>query len=150
MSNAASNLGDTVKAMRPMVPAKEYETSKRFYLDLGFRPRQLGERLFEMQLGTFSFILQDYYVRDWANNFVMHVLVTDLDRWWQHISDLDLPGRYGVKTLPPKQESWGVVAGVVDPVRGAMEIYASANIKILGAVQNKSGPIQRCVPWPSS
>ena len=115
MSNAASNLGGTVQAMRPMVPAKDYETSKRFYLDLGFRPRQLGERLFEMQLGTFSFILQDYYVKDWANNFVMHVLVTDLDRWWQHISDLDLPGRYGVKTLPPKQESWGVVAGVIDP-----------------------------------
>ena len=115
MSNAAGNFGDTVKAMRPMVPAKDYETSKRFYLDLGFRPQQLGERLFEMQLGTFSFILQDYYVQDWANNFVMHVLVTDLDRWWQHISGLDLPGRYGVKTLPPKQESWGVVAGVVDP-----------------------------------
>ena len=115
MSNAANNLGDTVKAMRPMVPAKDYETSKRFYLDLGFRPRRLSERLFEMQLGTFSFILQDYYVEDWANNFVMHVLVTELDRWWQHISGLDLPGRYGVKTLPPKQESWGVVAGVVDP-----------------------------------
>ena len=115
MSNAANNLGDTVKAMRPMVPAKDYETSKRFYLDLGFRPRRLSERLFEMQLGTFSFILQDYYVEDWASNFVMHVLVTELDRWWRHISSLDLPGRYGIKTLPPKQESWGVVAGVVDP-----------------------------------
>jgi len=115
MSNAAKNLGDTVKAMRPMVPAKDYETSKRFYQDLGFQPRRLSEQLFEMQLGTFSFILQDYYVEDWANNFVLHVLVTELDQWWQHISGLDLPGRYGVKTLPPKQESWGVVAGVVDP-----------------------------------
>ena len=115
MSNPASNLGGTVKAMRPVVPARDYENSKRFYLDLGFRPLQLAERLFEMQLGTFSFILQDYYVEGWANNFVMHVLVTDLERWWQHISCLDLPGRYSVKTLPPKQESWGVVAGVVDP-----------------------------------
>jgi hypothetical protein len=101
--------------MRPMVPAKDYEISKRFYLDLGFEPRQLAERLFEMQLGTFSFILQDYYVEDWANNFVMHVLVTDLDGWWQRICALDLPERYGVKTLPPKPESWGVVAGVTDP-----------------------------------
>ena len=53
MSNAASNLGDTVKAMRPMVPAKDYEISKRFYRDLEFQSRQLAERLFEMQLGTF-------------------------------------------------------------------------------------------------
>jgi hypothetical protein len=79
MSNPASDLGATVKAMRPMVPTKDDETSKRFYLDLGFRPRQLAERLFEMELGTFSFILQHYYVEDWANNFVMHVLVTGLD-----------------------------------------------------------------------
>jgi hypothetical protein len=115
MSNAASNLGDTVKAMRPMVPTKDYETSKQFYLDLGFQPRQLAERLFEMELGAFSFILQDYYVEDWANNFVMHVLVTGLDRWREPISGLDLPGWYGVKTLRPKQESWRVVAGIVDP-----------------------------------
>jgi hypothetical protein len=38
MSFAASNLGDTVRAMRPMVPAKGYEISKRFYLDLEFHP----------------------------------------------------------------------------------------------------------------
>ena len=84
-----------------------------------------SERLFEMQLGTFSFILQDYYIEDWANNFVMHVLVTDLDRWWQQPSGLDLPGRYGVNTLPPKQESWGVVAGVVDPC-GVLWRFAQA------------------------
>ncbi len=115
MSKTADTLGETVKAMRPMVPAKDYETSKRFYLDLGFQSRQLAKRLFEMQLGTFSFILQEYYVEEWAKKFVMHVLVTDLDRWWRHICALDLPGRYDVKTLAPKQESWGVVAGVIDP-----------------------------------
>jgi hypothetical protein len=108
-----------------MVPAKDYETSKRFYLDIGFQPRQLADRLFEMQLGTFSFILQDYYVEDWAHNFVMHVLVTDLDEWWRHISGLDLPARYGVKTLAPKQESWGMVAGVVDPC-GALWRFTQA------------------------
>ena len=31
---------------------------------------------------------QDYYVEDWAHNFVMHVLVTDLEEWWRHISGL--------------------------------------------------------------
>ena len=55
----------------------------------------------------------------------MYVLVTDLDRWWQHISALDLSGRYDVKTLPPKQESWGVVAGVIDPC-GVLWRFAQA------------------------
>ena len=67
----------TVKAMRPMVPAKDFEISKRFYLELGFRPQTLADRVVEMHLGAYSFILQDYYVEEWANNFVMHVLVDD-------------------------------------------------------------------------
>lgn len=71
-----------------------------------------------MELGAFSFILQDCYGGDWASNFVMHVLVTDVDQWWRHISGIDLSARYGVKTLRPKQESWGMVAGVVDPCGG--------------------------------
>jgi hypothetical protein len=128
MSNEASNLAHTVTAMRPMVPAKDFEISKRFYVELGFQPRALGERLVEMQLGTHSFLLQDYYVEAWAHNLVVHVLVTDLDRWWDHISALDLPGRYGVTTRPPTPESWGVVAGVIDP-SGVLWRFAQASPK---------------------
>jgi hypothetical protein len=103
------------RAMRPMVPAKDFDTSRQFYLDLGFQPRALADRLIEMQLGPFSFILQNHYAADWANNFVMHVRVTDVGRWWDHIRSLDLPSRYGVKTLAPKDESWGMVVGLSDP-----------------------------------
>jgi hypothetical protein len=31
-----------------------------------------------MQLGAFSFILQDYYVREWVDNFVVHLTVSDI------------------------------------------------------------------------
>ena len=45
-----------------MVPAKDFEASQRFYIELRFGPRPLTDRLVEMRLGVFSFILQDYYV----------------------------------------------------------------------------------------
>jgi hypothetical protein len=113
---AEEQLARTVRAMRPMVPAKDFETSRRFYLDLGFCPTSLSERLIEMSLGPYSFILQNYYVEQWADNFVMHMLVSDLDLWWNRICALDLPSRYGVKSpRAPQRESWGVVAGLVDP-----------------------------------
>jgi catechol 2,3-dioxygenase-like lactoylglutathione lyase family enzyme len=116
MSTDAATLAGTVRAMRPMVPAKDFETSRRFYVDLGFRPRTLTDRLVEMHLGAYSFILQGYYVQQWADNFVMHMLVSDLDLWWNHICALDLPSRYGVKSpRAPAQEGWGLVAGVIDP-----------------------------------
>jgi hypothetical protein len=66
MSAEAAGLSRTVSAMRPMVPAKNFELSKRFYVELGFQPHPLTDRLVEMQLGAFSFILQAYYVREWA------------------------------------------------------------------------------------
>jgi hypothetical protein len=69
-----------------------------------------------MYVGEYSFILQNYYVEQWADNFVMHMLVSDLDRWWSHICALDLPSRYGVKSpTAPRQEEWGLVAAVIDP-----------------------------------
>src|SRR5713101_3823227 len=114
MSGEARNLAHTVKAMRPMVPAKDFEISRRFYVDLGFQPHMLTDRLVEMHLGAYSFILQDYYVQQWADNFVMHMLVSDVSVWWDHIVALDLPSRYGVKIRAPQLEDWGLVAGVID------------------------------------
>src|ERR1700730_3192515 len=109
MSADTANLSRTVSAMRPMVPAKDLGLSKRFYIELGFQPRPLTERLVEMQLGAFSFILQDYYVREWADNFVVHVTVSDVGLWWDHIGSLDLAARYGVKLQSASRvSSWTI------------------------------------------
>lgn len=109
------DLAQTVKAMRPVIPSKDFAISKRFYEDLGFQSNRLTDRLAEMSLGAFAFLLQDYYVREWADNVVMHMHVSDVARWWNHIASLDLPARYGVTTRAPQREEWGLVAGVIDP-----------------------------------
>ena len=82
MPSKASDLAQTVQAMCPMIPAKGFKISRRFYADLGFQPNMLTDGLAEMSLGAFSFILQDYYVREWADNFVMHMRVSDVAFWW--------------------------------------------------------------------
>jgi hypothetical protein len=46
------NLADIIKAMRSMVPAKDFDISLRFYADLGFQSRMLTDGLAEMTLGT--------------------------------------------------------------------------------------------------
>jgi hypothetical protein len=116
MTSDVKGLAETIKALRPMVPAKDFAVSVRFYSDLGFQPRMLTERLAEMTFGNYSFLLQDYYVQQWADNFVIHLFVSDLRQWWDHIVALDLRDRYGTRTQAPRLESWGVeVAGVIDP-----------------------------------
>ena len=114
-SDAEHDLARTVQAMRPMLPAKDFGASRRFYEELGFRPQVLTEGLVEMHLGPYSFILQNYYVEEWANNSVVHMRVTDVNLWWDRIVSLKLAERYGVKASPPRDESWGVVAGLIDP-----------------------------------
>ena len=108
-------LAGTVEAMRPMVPTKDFETSRRFYEELGFRPHVLTNELVEMRMGRFSFILQNYYVKEWADNFVIHVRVSDVNMWWERITSLDLARRYGINAVAPRPESWGMVARFVDP-----------------------------------
>ena len=115
MSNA--QLCEGIVALRPFVPSKDFEVSKRFYADLGFEVAPLGDGVAEVNVGTFAFLLQNYYVEAWAGNFMMHMLVTNLDDWWAYVSSLDLASRYGVREpSEPVVQPWGLrVAYVVDP-----------------------------------
>ena len=114
---SAEHLASTIEMFRTFVPAKDFETSKQFYADLGFDVKPIDPKLADVSLGTHSFLLQDYYVKEWADNFMMHVMVTGLDRWWDHIAGLGLARRYAVREpKAPRLESWGLnVAYVFDP-----------------------------------
>ncbi|MFZ2029192.1 MAG: VOC family protein [Vitreimonas sp.] len=101
---------------RPFVPAQDFDLSKRFYEALGFEKVLDGEvAIFNAGLG--GFILQRYYNKDWAENFMMQLMVDDLDAWWAQIESLDLVGRFGVHPpRAPAMQSWGLrVAHVFDP-----------------------------------
>ena len=106
-----------IRAFRPFLPAKEFATSLRFYKAIGFEAYPLGETLAELSLGTHAFLLQGYYVKEWAENTVMHVLVKDVDAWWRHIESLALARQFDVPApAPPRVEPWGLtVAYVFDP-----------------------------------
>ena len=101
---------------RPFLPAKDFDSSKRFYEALGFTKVLDGEVAI-FQMGTSSFILQNYFQKDWAENFMMQLMVDNLDAWWTHVSSLDLPNRFGVsEPKPPAIQPWGLrVAYVIDP-----------------------------------
>jgi uncharacterized glyoxalase superfamily protein PhnB len=106
-----------VVALRPFVPSTNFELSIRFYVDLGFEAHRMGDAIASMELGPFSFLLQDYHVEAFAGNFMMQLMVNDLDRWWKHIDSLDLARKYAVRPpSPPALQPWGlIVAYVVDP-----------------------------------
>lgn len=101
---------------RPFLPTRDFELSRRFYEALGF------EKVFDgavaiFKLGSGGFILQRYFVQEWAENCMMQLVVDDLDAWWARIESLDLVRSFGVpEPKPPTMQPWGLrVAYVVDP-----------------------------------
>jgi predicted enzyme related to lactoylglutathione lyase len=101
---------------RPFLPAKDFELSKRFYETLGFE-KVLDSEVAIFNAGSGGFILQNYYQKEWAENFMMQLMVDDLDAWWEHIASLDLPGQFGVSApKAPMMQSWGLrISYLVDP-----------------------------------
>ena len=70
-----------------------------------------------MQLGAFGFLLQKFYAEGFAGNFMMQMLVHDIEGWWKRIESLDMATKYGVRApKAPAVQPWGLtVSYVVDP-----------------------------------
>lgn len=94
--------------IKAFVPAKDFELSKRFYVDLGFTMAWSSEDLAYLHAGSSSFLLQDFYRKDYAENFMMHMLVADVEAWWEHVLRQDLASRYRVKADVPQDRPWGI------------------------------------------
>ena len=104
------------ESARPFLPSKNFDISKKFYEKIGFN-KLLDSDVAIFQVGASAFILQDYYQPEWAGNFMMQLMVDDLDAWWAHIEALDLPTAFDVQPpRPPALQPWGLrVAYLIDP-----------------------------------
>src|SRR5437879_6966496 len=103
------NPAPNVAALRAFVPAKDFQTSFRFYVDLGFTASRITGSLASMQLGPFSFLLQEFDAEGFAGNFMMQLLVSDIEAWWKRIESLDLARSYGVRApRAPAVQPWGL------------------------------------------
>lgn len=103
--------------LRPFLPARDFAASRRFYADLGFREVGGDAGVVVFDRGGRGFILQDYFVREWAENCMVQLVVDDVAAWWQAVRALDLPARHGVQApSAPRLEAWGgVVSHLWDP-----------------------------------
>jgi len=113
---------------KAFVPAQDFERSKQFYQDLGFSVLWSTTELAHLRHGASSFLLQNYFVKEYADNFKMHLLVEAVDDWWQHIEDRRIAARYAVRAEPPADRSWGLRDCVLFDPAGVMWRIAQAPI----------------------
>jgi len=105
-----------VVELKAFVPAKDFGLSKRFYTELGFTQRSEGGGVAYFACGHCAFLLQDYYIREFAENCVMHLLVADVQAWHRQVRDSGLAERDGVEVTAVTEQPWGITEFVViDP-----------------------------------
>lgn len=95
-----------VTEIKAFVPAKDFELSKRFYQDLGFTMASEGGGIAYFHFEYSSFLLQNFCAEGFAENFMMHLLVEDVDAWWQKVQESDVVNKYGVKLWPIELQPW--------------------------------------------
>jgi Glyoxalase/Bleomycin resistance protein/Dioxygenase superfamily len=98
--------------LKSHVPAKDFELSKQFYQDLGFTLCWSNGGLALLHYGPHdvhglpAILLQDHYVKEFAENLQMHLLVKDVDAWRAHIQAKQIAEKYGVVIGAPEDREW--------------------------------------------
>ena len=95
-----------VTEIKAFVPSKDFEVSKQFYKDLGFTMASEGGGIAYFHFGHVSFLLQDFCTESLAENFMMHILVEDVDSWWNHVQASGVLSKYGVKVTDLVAQPW--------------------------------------------
>jgi hypothetical protein len=102
--------------LKTYVPAENFEESKQFYRALGFELTEAWRGDFDCRLGTAQFRLQNYYVKDWADNFMMQFGVDDARAWYEHIKPIVDSGRFkNVRVTEPEEVEGALVIHAWDP-----------------------------------
>ena len=103
--------------LRPFIPAKNHDQSKRFYEALGFASEYADSNIAIMSHGIDSFILQNFYVKELADNFMVQLTVDDAGAWWKEHDPVGVADKLGIQApIPPSMQPWGLVVGFIyDP-----------------------------------
>ena len=95
-----------VVEIKAFVPARDFALSMEFYQALGFTRASVFEGIAYFRYGECSFLLQDFYVREHADNFQMHLLVEDVAPW--HERAKEMAARFNVKVGEPEDQPWAM------------------------------------------
>ena len=94
--------------MKAFVPARDLAESIAFYEAIGFEVTMESDDLAYLRHGTTAFLLSHFYLREHAENFVMHLLVANADDWHRNVEASGVVEKFSVRLSPPDDRPWGI------------------------------------------
>lgn len=78
--------------------------------------RRVGGGTVDFELNGYSFRLQDYYVKQWAENFMVVIGVDDAHGWYAKTSEMEASKAFpGMGVKPVEIVETSLVLNVIDP-----------------------------------
>jgi len=84
-----------IRSIRTFIGANDFAQSRKFYHTLGFQEVIIDPRMSLFQVEEqMSFYLQDAYVKDWINNSMVFLEVTNVEAWEAQLLGLNLKDKF--------------------------------------------------------
>ena len=102
-------------SLEPFVPSgSDFEASKQLFLELGFRINWEVDGYAGFQADECRFILQKYDVKEFADNFMLSIKVSDVEAFRQSVLDKKLIEKYDIRISKIMQQPYGREFNVID------------------------------------
>lgn len=121
----------TVRDIKVFVPTQEFDLSLRFYKRLGWKCNWRDESgLAEIELANVRLYLQNYYVKEWAENFMIYLDVDDAAAWHTLAREALQSGEFPrARTKPPAEEPYGALVTYIWDPSGVL-LHCAQKIKL--------------------
>jgi hypothetical protein len=102
-------------SLEPFVPSgSNFEGSKQLFLELGFRINWDGGDYVGFEKDGCKFILQKYDEKNFAENFMLTVSISDADEFYSEMKKKQIEQKFGVRLRNPSQMPYGREVNLID------------------------------------
>ena len=102
-------------ALQPFVPSgSNFEGSKQFFIELGFKINWDAGDYLGFERDGCKFILQKFNNKEFAENFMISVNVSNAEEFWKEVNEKQLPQKFGIKIKEPTQMPYGKEVNIID------------------------------------
>jgi len=111
--------------LKPFIPARDFDLSKRFYRAIGFLEDWTNGEVAFFKNGSTSFMLRAEEDAAYATGLQMQILVDSADEWYEHVKPA--LETFGVSAEPPVNRPWGARDFVLTDPSGVRWRITQAN-----------------------
>jgi hypothetical protein len=102
-------------SLQPFVPSgSNFDGSKQLFQELGFAVSWDAGDYIGFENGECKFILQKYDNKEFAENFMISVGVSNADEFWKEVTDKQLVQKYGIHLGNPTNQPYGREVNIID------------------------------------